>query len=39
VCGRKADPRYLEAVTQNPALETSFVFMEAAGVGVTMKKR
>ena len=34
-----ADPRYLEAITTNPELETSFLLMEAAGIGVTMKKR
>lgn len=33
------DPRYIEAITQNPALESSFVFMEAAGMGITVKKR
>ncbi len=33
------DPRYLEAITTNPNLETSFLLMEGAGVGVTLKKR
>lgn len=33
------DPRYIEAITQNPELESAFVFMDAAGIGVTMKKR
>lgn len=33
------DPRYIEAITQNPALESSFVFMDAAGMGLTVKKR
>jgi len=33
------DPRYLEAITKNPDLETSFLLMDAAGLGVTMKKR
>lgn len=33
------DPRYIEAVTTNPALDTSFVLMEGAGIGVTLKKR
>jgi predicted O-methyltransferase YrrM len=33
------DPRYLEAVTTNPAYETVFLNMHAAGVGVTLKKR
>jgi len=36
---RMADPRYVEAVTKNPNLETSFVFMDSSGVGVTLKKR
>ncbi|OGA39658.1 MAG: hypothetical protein A3G24_09500 [Betaproteobacteria bacterium RIFCSPLOWO2_12_FULL_62_13] len=33
------DPRYLEAVTTNPALETVFLNMHSAGAGVTLKKR
>ena len=33
------DPKYLEAITKNPDFETSFLLMEGAGVGVTMKKR
>ncbi len=33
------DPRYVEAVTTDPALETVFLNMDAAGVGVTLKKR
>jgi predicted O-methyltransferase YrrM len=33
------DPRYIEAITTNPDLETSFVLMEGAGIGVTLKKR
>ena len=36
---RMADPKYLEAITKNPKLETSFLLMERAGVGVTLKKR
>ncbi|MCX7887928.1 MAG: class I SAM-dependent methyltransferase, partial [Verrucomicrobiae bacterium] len=36
---RMADPRYLKAVTTNPDLETVFVNKEAAGVGITVKKR
>jgi excinuclease ABC subunit B len=36
---RMADPRYLQAVTTNAALETVFVNKEAAGVGITLKKR
>ena len=33
------DPRYVEAVTINPAYDTVFLNMHAAGVGVTLKKR
>ena len=33
------DPRYIEAVTTNPELETTFVLMDGAGIGVTLKKR
>lgn len=33
------DPRYIEAITTNPDLETSFLLMDGAGVGVTLKKR
>ena len=33
------DPRYIEAVTTNPAFDTVFLNMHAAGVGVTLKKR
>jgi caffeoyl-CoA O-methyltransferase len=33
------DPGYVEAVTTNPALETVFLNMHDAGVGVTLKKR
>jgi predicted O-methyltransferase YrrM len=33
------DPDYLKAVTQDPKLETSFLLMAGAGVGVTLKKR
>ena len=36
---RMADKQYLEAITKNPNLETSFLLMEGAGVGVTLKKR
>ena len=35
----RANPRYLEAITTNPALDTSFVLMDGAGVGITLKKR
>jgi predicted O-methyltransferase YrrM len=33
------DPRYVEAVTANPAYDTVFLNMHAAGVGVTLRKR
>ena len=33
------DPRYVEAVTTDPALETVFLNMHDAGLGVTLKKR
>ena len=33
------DPKYLEAITKNPEFETSFLLMDGAGLGVTMKKR
>ncbi len=36
---RQADPDYLRAITKDPKLETSFLLMERAGVGVTLKKR
>ena len=36
---RMADPRYMEAITKNPKLETSFLLREGTGIGVTMKKR
>ena len=36
---RQADPRYTKAITTNPDLETLFLHMDRAGVGVTMKKR
>jgi predicted O-methyltransferase YrrM len=32
------DPRYISAVTTNPDLETLFLNMHAAGIGVTLKK-
>ncbi len=35
---RQADPKYLEAITTNPDLETLFLHMDGAGVGVTLKK-
>jgi len=33
------NPRYVEAITTNPGLDTSFVLMDGAGVGITLKKR
>jgi predicted O-methyltransferase YrrM len=33
------DSRYIEAITTNPQLETTFVLMNGAGIGVTLKKR
>jgi predicted O-methyltransferase YrrM len=33
------DPLYIKAITTNPNLETVFLNMHAAGVGVTLKKR
>jgi caffeoyl-CoA O-methyltransferase len=33
------DPRYIEAITKNPALETSFIMMESFGISMTLKKR
>lgn len=36
---RQADQRYVKAITTNADLETIFLHMQAAGVGVTLKKR
>jgi caffeoyl-CoA O-methyltransferase len=33
------NPRYVEAITTNPDLDTSFVLMDGAGLGITLKKR
>jgi predicted O-methyltransferase YrrM len=33
------DPAYVKAITTNPDLETLFLHMEGAGIGVTLKKR
>jgi len=33
------DPAYVKAITTNPELESLFVHMEAAGLGITLKKR
>jgi caffeoyl-CoA O-methyltransferase len=35
----RPDPRYIEAITKNPDLETSFVMMESYGISLTLKKR
>jgi caffeoyl-CoA O-methyltransferase len=35
----QADPNYVKAITTNPDLETLFLHMDGAGVGVTLKKR
>lgn len=35
----RPDPRYVEAITQNPELETLFLLMDGGGMGVSMKKR
>lgn len=36
---RQADPRYIEAITTNPDLETLFLNMDRSGISLTMKKR
>jgi caffeoyl-CoA O-methyltransferase len=33
------NPKYIEAVTTNPDLDTSFVLMDGAGISITLKKR
>jgi predicted O-methyltransferase YrrM len=33
------NPRYIEAITTSPDLDTSFVLMDGAGIGITLKKR
>ena len=33
------DPAFVRAITTNPELETLFVNMDAAGLGITLKKR
>ncbi len=33
------DPRYIEAVTKSPRLDTSFIMMESFGISMTLKKR
>ncbi len=36
---RQADPKYIEAITTNPDLETILVDTQRAGLGITLKKR
>ena len=33
------DPRYIQAITKNPDLDTSFIMMESFGISMTLKKR
>ncbi len=33
------NPHYIEAITTSPDLDTSFVLMDGAGIGITLKKR
>ena len=33
------DPLYMEAITSNPDLDTSFIMMESYGISMTLKKR
>ena len=33
------DPRYIETITRNPDLDTSFIMMESFGISMTVKKR
>lgn len=35
----RPEPRYIEAITKNPDLDTSFVMMESFGISLTLKKR
>ena len=35
----RPDPAYIKAITTNPNLETIFLHMDSAGMGVTLKKR
>jgi caffeoyl-CoA O-methyltransferase len=37
--GPTPDPKFIEAITKNPELETLFLNMQGTGVAVTMKKR
>jgi hypothetical protein len=33
------DPRFIDAITSNPDLDTSFIMMESFGISMTVKKR
>ncbi len=33
------DPRYIDAITTNADLDTSFIMMESFGISMTLKKR
>ena len=35
----RADPKFVEAITTDPKLDTIFVLMDGAGISVTLKKR
>lgn len=35
----RPDPDYIDDITQNPELETAFLYMTDSGIGVTLKKR
>jgi predicted O-methyltransferase YrrM len=35
----RPDPRFIKAITTNPALETLFVHMDGPGMAITLKKR
>ena len=37
--GRMPDPAYMEAITSDPNLDTSFIMMESYGISMTLKKR
>jgi len=37
--GTMPDPRYIEAITTNPNLDSSFILMETYGISFTVKKR
>lgn len=35
----RPDPRFIKAITEDPALDTTFLLMQGAGIGLTLKKR